>query len=89
VLPVDRLSAASRNHNGSYANYITPRYKALYSHYGLTPSSSNCGFAYEIGVFEGTHGQLKRRLEQKLQLRGSTNFEDLAEYGALLAEVIS
>ncbi len=45
--------------------------------------------AYENGVIEGAHGHLKRRLEQKLQLRGSSDFEVAAEYGELLAEVLS
>jgi len=30
---------------------------------------------------------VKRRLEQKLILRGSCDFEETAEYGELLAEV--
>jgi hypothetical protein len=87
-LRTDRLSAANRNRNGSYALDITPRYKALCSHYGLTPSRNNRGVAHENGVIEGAHGHLKRRLEQKLQLRGSSDFEEPAEYGELLAEVL-
>jgi len=88
-LRTDRLSAANRNRNGSYALDITPRYQALCRHYGLTPSRNNRGVAHENGVIEGAHGHLKRRLEQKLELRGSHDFEEPAEYGELLAEVFA
>ena len=36
---------------------------------------------------EAPHGHVKRRLEQQLILRGSCDFEEPAEYGALLADV--
>ena len=88
-LRTDRLSAANRNRDGSYALDITPRYKALCSHYSLSPSHNNRGVAHENGIVEGAHGHVKRRLEQKLLLRGSCDFEDVAEYGELLAEVFS
>jgi hypothetical protein len=88
-LRTDRLSAASRNRDGSYALDITPRYQALCSHYGLSPSRNNRGVAHENGIVEAPHGHVKRRLEQKLILRGSCDFEEPAEYGELLAEVFS
>jgi len=88
-LRTDRLSAANRNRDGSYALDITPRYQALCSHYSLSPSRNNRGVAHENGIVEGAHGHVKRRLEQKLLLRGSCDFEEVAEYGELLAEVFS
>ena len=88
-LRTDRLSAASRNRDGSYALDITPRYQVLCSHYGLSPSRNNRGVAHENGIVEAPHGHVKRRLEQKLILRGSCDFEEPAEYGELLAEVFS
>jgi hypothetical protein len=45
--------------------------------------------AHENGIVEAPHGHVKRRLEQKLILRGSCDFEEPAEYGELLAEVFS
>jgi hypothetical protein len=88
-LRTDRLSAASRNRDGSYALDITSRYQALCAHYGLSPSRNNRGVAHENGIVEAPHGHVKRRLEQKLILRGSCDFEEAAEYGELLAEVFS
>lgn len=88
-LRTDRLSAASRNRDGSYALDITPRYQALCAHYGLSPSRNNRGVAHENGIVEAPHGHVKRRLEQKLLLRGSCDFDEPAEYGELLTEVFS
>lgn len=88
-LRTDRLSAASRNRDGSYALDITPRYQALCSHYGLSPSRNNRGVAHENGIVEAPHGHVKRRLEQKLILSGSCDFEEPAEYGELVTEVFS
>ena len=86
-LRTDRLSAACRNRNGSFSADITRRYHALCSHYGLAYSRNNCGVAHENGRVESPHGHLKRRIEQALLLRGSTEFESLAAYQAFLAEV--
>jgi hypothetical protein len=86
-LRTDRLSAACRNRNGSFSADITRRYHALCSHYGLAYSRNNCGVAHENGRVESPHGHLKRRIEQALLLRGSSDFETLAAYQAFLVEV--
>jgi hypothetical protein len=65
------------------------RYQALCAHYGLSASRNNRGVAHENGIVEAPHGHVKRRLEQKLILRGSCDFEEAAEYGELLSEVFS
>ena len=58
-------------------------------HDRFSPSRNNRGVAHENGIVEAPHGHVKRRLEQKLILRGSCDFEEAAEYGELLAEVFS
>jgi len=40
--------------------------------------------AHENGIVEAPHGHVKRRLEQKLILRGSCDFEEAAEYSEML-----
>lgn len=45
--------------------------------------------AHENGIVEAPHGHVKRRLEQKLILCGSCDFDEPAEYGELLSEVFS
>jgi len=86
-LRTDRLSAACRNRNGSFSADITRRYHALCSHYGLAYSRNNLGVAHENGRVESPHGHLKRRIEQALLLRGSSDFETPAAYQAFLVEV--
>jgi hypothetical protein len=81
------LSAACRNRNGSFSADITRRYHALCSHYGLAYSRNNLGVAHENGRVESPHGHLKRRIEQALLLRGSSDFETLAAYQTFLVEV--
>ena len=71
ALHTDRLSTASRNRDGSYALDITSRYQALCAHYGLSLSRNNRGVAHENGIVEDPECNVKRRLEQKLILRGS------------------
>jgi len=83
----DRLSAASRNRDGSYALDITSRYQALCAHYGLSPSRNNCGVAHENGIVEAPHGHVKRRLEQELQLLGYLPAFRFADYELLTVRV--
>jgi hypothetical protein len=58
-------------------------------HVRLSPSRNNRGVAHGNGIIEAPNGHVKWRLEQKLILRGSCDFEEAAEYGELLAEVLS
>ena len=87
-LRTDRLSAACRNRNGSFSADFTPRYHALCSHYGLAYSRNNLGVAHENGRVESPHGHLKRRIEQALLLRGSSDFDTLTDYQTFLPGVI-
>jgi len=70
-LHTDRLSTASRDRDVSYALDITSRYQGLCADYGLSPSWNNRGVPHENGIVEDPKGNVKRRLEQKLILRGS------------------
>jgi hypothetical protein len=86
-LRTDRLSAACRNRNGSFAADITRRYHALCHHYGLAYSRNNLGVAHENGRVESPHGHLKERIQQALLLRGSHDFETVAAYETFVMEV--
>jgi len=46
----------------------------------LKPTSNNPGASYENGAVESAHGHFKRCLQQALLLRGSHDFESLADY---------
>ena len=78
----DRLSAAYRNlvdredEAKGYAEFC--------HHYGLEPTRNNAGVSHENGSVEAAHGHLKSGLHEALELRGSSDFADLAAYQAFL-----
>jgi hypothetical protein len=84
----DSLSAAFKNLKKATADDMTERYKALCAHYGMKPSRNNRGVAHENGAIEGSHGDLKRELEDALLLRGTRDFVDVASFAVFLDEVI-
>ncbi|WP_080697357.1 IS21 family transposase [Brucella intermedia] len=84
----DSLSAAFRNINADAARDMTDRYEGLCSHYGMKASRNNRGIAHENGAVEGSHGDLKRELEDALLLRGTRDFADVASFAVFIDEVI-
>ena len=85
----DSLSAAYRNLNAEQREDATERYAALCAHYGMAPTRNNRGESHENGAIEGPHGHLKRALEDALLVRGSRDFDTLADYRAFVDEVVS
>lgn len=83
----DSLSAAFRNLDSQARADITKRYQDLCRHYGMTASRNNPGIAHENGSIESPHGHLKRRIRQRLSLRGSTDFTSLEAYRAFIDEI--
>ena len=82
----DSLSAAYRNLDVDQREDATQRYAALCAHYDMAPTRNNRGESHENGSIEGPHGHLKRALEDALLLRGSRDFDTLADYRALVDE---
>jgi hypothetical protein len=80
----DSLSAAFKNLTAEAQHDLTARYEALCDHYGMTASRNNPGRGHENGSIESPHGHLKRRIRQALLVRGSTDFETVADYQAFL-----
>jgi len=83
----DSLSAAFKNLDAQAQADITERYEALCAHYGMQASRNNRGRAHENGSIESPHGHLKRRIKQRLVLRGSADFDSLEDYRGFLEEV--
>jgi hypothetical protein len=74
----DSLSAAYTNQ--PQKQQLTKAYDGLCQHYGMTGTTNNPGLGHENGAIETAHGSLKHRLEQALTLRGSTDFDSIADY---------
>ena len=85
----DSLSAAFRNLDADARQDLTRRYDALCEHYGMTPSRNNRGVAHENGSIESAHGHLKAAVRDALLLRGSADFDELADYRRFVDEVVS
>lgn len=84
----DSLSAAFRNLEHDTAADQTRRYEALCAHYAMEPTRNNRGVAHENGAIEAPHGHLKTALQQALLLRGTCDFDDLADYRRFVDEVL-
>ena len=83
----DSLSAAYRNLDPHAQHDLTERYEALCRHYGMDASRNNPGRGHENGSIEAPHGHLKRRIRQRLALRGSSDFDSVEDYQAFLDSV--
>ncbi|MCP1677293.1 hypothetical protein J2T57_004475, partial [Natronocella acetinitrilica] len=83
----DSLSAAFKNLDAQAQADITERYRALCGHYGMRASRNNPGRGHENGSIESPHGHLKRRIKQRLSLRGSADFDSLVAYRGFIEEV--
>ena len=83
----DSLTAAVNNLKEE--EEFTERYQGLMRHYGMRPSHNNPGRGHENGDVEQSHYRFKKAVEQELILRGSSEFENRAEYEAFLGEMLS
>jgi hypothetical protein len=79
----DNSTAATyvlRAPHGAEERTYHPLYLELLHHYGLEPRLTHVGSPNENGDVEASNGSLKRALRQQLLLRGSTDFDTVAEY---------
>ena len=83
--PVGRLPQSRRRRSRRTG---PRRYDALCAHYGMAASRNNRGVAHENGAIEAAHGHLKRAVEDALLLRGSRDFDDLADYRRFVDELV-
>ena len=74
----DRMSTAVNN--TSEEREFTARYEALLRHYRMQGQKIGSGKANENGDVEQRHHRLKRAVEQMLLLRGSRDFDSVAQY---------
>ena len=84
----DSLSAAYRNLGGRTNEDLTQMYQRLCQHYRMRPTRNNRGIAHENGSIESPHGYFKNRLHQALLLRGSCDFDHIADYQGFIVQVI-
>lgn len=83
----DRMTLAV-HHDGNPEQY-TAHYKALLSHYGLTPEATNAYSGHENGDCEQGHRRFKEALAQELMLRGSGDFTSREAYWQFVRGVVA
>lgn len=90
-IPIDFSASPFRNLDRDTRADLTRRYEDLVAHHGMTATRNNAGIAHEYGAIEGSHGHLKRAIEDSLVLRGLCDFDDLAAYHVLrtVDEIVS
>lgn len=82
----DSLSAAYVN--ATEKQRLTDNYEALCQHYSMRPTRNNLGVSHENGAIETANGSLKRRIEQAMKLRGSTDFPNLRSYRQFIDHIV-
>jgi hypothetical protein len=88
-LRVDNSSAATHRIGGGAAGReFNEQFLSLCGHYGLIARTIGIECPNENGDVESSNGHLKRRLRQRLLLRGSRDFESEAAYEQFLGEVL-
>lgn len=85
----DSLSAAYRNLDADAAKDVAKRYEDFCTHYGLLASRCNPGKPHENGSVESHNRHLKTALDQALILRGSRDFDDVADWRRFVDQLVA
>jgi transposase len=86
-LQTDNSSAATHN-LGQGKREFNEEYLGLMRHLGMKPRTTAVGEKEQNGDVEAAHRALKRRLEQRLLLRGSRDFTSEQEYEGWMQGVL-
>ena len=82
-------SLTSAVNNMSNPEEFNRRYEAVMRYYGVKPQHTNPASPNENGDAEQSHHRFKRAVEQALLLRGSRDFQSLAEYAQFLKDLFA
>ncbi|MES0446989.1 MAG: IS21 family transposase [Desulfobacterales bacterium] len=83
----DSLSAGYRNLTKAASADVTQRYQQFCRHYGMEPTRNNRGKGHENGAIESPHGHLKKRIQQAILLRESSDFDSVAAYEQFISAI--
>lgn len=83
----DNLSAASKKIGSR--RIATDKWKSFMNHYSVNPTRNNPGKSNENGSIEKSHDLLKNDIRQHLMLRGSSDFNSIAEYKEFVQRIIA
>ena len=83
----DNSTAATHKLKKGGKRGFNEEYEVFMAHFGMIPRTTAVGQSNQNGDVEVLNGALKRRLHQRLLLRGNMDFESVAEYEAWIQEV--
>jgi hypothetical protein len=75
----DNSTAATHTVGGSKRKF-NEEYASMIAHFGMKPRTTEVGAKEQNGDVEASNGALKRRIEQRLLVRGSRDFESVEAY---------
>jgi hypothetical protein len=81
----DNSTAATHDVPGGRRKF-NAEYASMVSHFGMRPRTIEVGKKEQNGDVEASHRALKRRIEQRLLVRGHSDFESVEAYEQWLAE---
>jgi hypothetical protein len=82
-------STAATHELGDGERGFNKQYLSFMRHFGMEPRTIGVGQSHQDGDVESSHNALKNRLEQRLLLRGSRDFEGVDEYEDFVDDVIA
>ena len=83
----DNSTAATHKLKKGGKRGFNKEYEEFMAHFGMVPRTIAVGQSNQNGDVEVLNGALKRRLHQRLLLRGNADFESVAEYESWIQEV--
>lgn len=84
----EKEKRARRDEGTEKTRGFNEEYLGLMRHLGMEPRTTQVGEKEQNGDVESLNGALKRRMRQHLLLRGSKDFESVAEYEKWLQSVL-
>lgn len=78
-------STAATHTVGDGQRKFNEEYASMIAHFGMRPRTTEVGAKEQNGDVEASNGALKRRIEQRLLVRGSRDFESVEAYEHWLA----
>jgi len=81
----DNSTAATHNIGDNKRKFNT-EYEAMIAHFGMKPRTTEVGAKEQNGDVEASNGALKRRIAQRLLVRGSSDFDSIEAYERWLNE---
>jgi transposase len=78
-------STAATHTIGDSTRKFNSEYESMIKHFGMKPRTTEVGAKEQNGDVEASNGALKRRIAQRLLVRGSSDFESIEAYEHWLA----